>query len=72
MNGVVLIALLLSCAFADLLELTQAVSKRRYRAFAAGTHANRWSHFNCYIRFCIFYGLNDLPASDNNLSLFCT
>ena len=70
MDGVVLIALFLFCVFADLLELTQAVSKRRYRAFAAGTHANRWSHFNSYIRFCIFYGLNDLPASDNNLSLF--
>ena len=45
------------------------MEERRKFAFRPGTLANHRTHFANFVRFCIFFNLQDLPVSGNTLSL---
>ena len=59
-----------SYIFSALFDLQQNIEERCKCAFRPGTISNHRTHFRNYIRFCIYFGLVDLPASGNTLSLF--
>ena len=43
---------------------------RREYALRPGTIANHRTHLYNYLRFCIYFGVNDFPASGLILSMF--
>ena len=42
----------------------------RSNAYAAGTYKNLRSQWLCYFRFCLYFGLQTIPAATNVLCLF--